>query len=264
MIHRLRMLPVLVIAAALASCSGGSSGGGTLPSTSSGPTPAPTAAPTATPTPTPAPIVPATVTQWAAGSAYAPSSITVSLPAAPASGDLLLVALWNNGQSTGADDTYTAPAGWTQVDQGLTSSYATYQVFSHVVTAGEANGYAFTPLSAERQHAWIVADAGNASGVDASANAFVKYGTAFTTPSVTPSHAGDLAITFNLPIAASGTVTWADPADWTLGIAASGPTWPGEALYQAQTSTAAVSETSTLSGPAPGFSAIVLLSPSGV
>lgn len=202
----------------------------------------------------------ASVTQWTSNSAFAPASVKISWPAAPAVGDVLIVALWNNGQSTGASNTYTPPAGWALVDQNTSHAYATYQTFSHVVAAGETNSYVFTPQAAQRQHVWIAADVGNATAVDRSGNTFISNSTSFTTPSVTPSQAGDLAIAFNLPMT-NNSVTWANPPAWTLGTQSL--TWHGEALSETLSSTAATSESSTLSAAATGFSAIVLLSPSG-
>lgn len=203
----------------------------------------------------------ASATQWTTGSQFAPASITVSWPTAPAVGDVLVVAFWNNGQSSGAANTYTPPSGWNAADQNTAQTYATYAVFTHTVAAGETNAYVFTPLAAQREHVWIAADVANAAGVDRSGNAYVN-GTAYTTPTVTPSQSGDLALTFDLPITGSS-VTWTNPAGWTVGA---GPTsiWHGESLIESPASTSPVSASATLSAAAPGFAGIILLAPSGV
>src|SRR5579862_3038120 len=182
---RLRTALVLGITVALAACRGGSSTAG-LPSMRTAPHPLAAAA--------------ASVTQWANGSAYAPASIKISWAAAPAAGDMLVVALWNNGQASGAANTYTPPAGWTLVDQNTSHAYATYQTFSHVAAAGEANGYVFTPAAAARQQVWMAADVAGATASDAHGNAFITSSTAFTSPSVTPTQSNDLAIAFNMPM----------------------------------------------------------------
>lgn len=242
----LRALSVLLTVVLVVSCHGGS-GGGALPpvgrsrqATSS---------------------TPPSATQWTSGANFAPATIAVSWPSAPAVGDVLVVAFWNNGQSTGAANTYTPPAGWTTVDQNTAHAYTTYEIFTHVVGAGEPNSYVFTPLAAQREQLWIGADVANASGVDQRANAYVASGTVFTTPSVTPSQPSDLALAFNVPVT-SNAATWTNPQSWTLGT---GPTstWHGEALYQSQSSNTPVSESATVSTAVSGFAGIVLLAPSG-
>jgi hypothetical protein len=174
---------------------------------------------------------------------------------------VLVVAFWNNGQSSGAANTYTPPAGWSAQDQNTAHAYATYQVFTHTVGAGEANSYAFTPFSAARQHAWIGADVANAVSVDRSGNAFINNGTSFTTPALTPYGASELAIAFNLPFKpSSGTLTWTNSSPpWAAGAAITNP-WSGEALYQALSSTSAVWQSATASASVTGFAGIVLLS----
>ena len=243
--RHVRVLLLAVVAAVISSCRGGGAGGA-LPPIGSRHVQS---------------TIAASIAQWSSGTPWAPASIAVSWPAAPAVGDVLVVALWNNGQSSGAANTYTAPAGWTLVDQNTAHAYATYQSFTHVVGAGETNGYVFTPLAAQRQHAWIAADVSGAGGVDTSGNAFIANATAYTTPSLTPAQAPDLAIALNMPMTTSA-LTWSNPAGWTVGT---GPTstWHGEALFQSLASSAPVSESSKLSGAASGFSALVLLAPSG-
>jgi outer membrane protein assembly factor BamB len=235
----------VLVAAVVSSCHGGGSGGA-LPPIGSRHLQATALSPN--------------VAQWNSGTPWAPASIAVSMRAAPAVGDVLIVTLWNNGQSSGAANTYTPPAGWKLVDQNTSRAYATYQAFTHVVSAGDANSYVFTPLAAQRQHAWIAADVSGAAAVDTSGNAFIANATAYTTPSLTPSQATDLALAFNMPMTTSAP-SWTNPSTWMLGI---GPlsTWRAEALLQSLSSTAPVSESSTLSASASGFSALILLSPS--
>jgi hypothetical protein len=201
------------------------------------------------------------ISQWTKGALYAPASITVSFARAPAAGDLLVVAFWNNGQSSGASNTYTPPAGWSAADQNTAAAYATYQLFTHTVSAGEANSYAFIPFSAQREHAWIGADVTNAMGVDRAGNTFINNGTSFTTPALTPYGPSELAIAFNLPLKPnSGSVTWTNPAPpWAPGASMTSP-WAGEALYQPLSSTSAVTQSATSSTSVAGFSGIVLLS----
>lgn len=220
----------------------------------------PTPPPPTPPPPTPAPGSAPTVSQWTSGASYAPTSITVSFPNAPAPGHLLLATFWNNGQANCAANTYTPPSGWSLVSQDLVEWCTTYQSFSHVVTAGETNGYVFMTAAAQRSHSWIGADAASTSGIDKANSSYIGSGATFTTPTVTPSQSSDLAIALQLPYTGS-TLTWTNPAGWTLGT---GPTaqWRGESVYQPLGSTAAVSETSTLSAPAYGYSSMVLLSPS--
>lgn len=241
----IRLLLIAIVALAISSCRGGGPGGA-LPPIGSRHLQSTAAA---------------SVAQWSSGTPWAPASIAVSWPAAPAIGDVLVVAFWNNGQTSGAANTYTPPAGWTLVDQNTSHAYATYQSFTHIVGSGEANAYVFTPLAAQRAHAWIAADVSGTGGVDKSGNSFISNATSYTTPSLAPSQASDLAVAFDMPMTTSA-LTWSNPAGWTVGT---GPTstWRGEALFQSLTSTAAVSESSTLSGSAYGFSALVLLTPSG-
>lgn len=233
------------------------------PSASSGATTSSTATPSATSAPaTTASTAPSTapsVAQWSNGSAFAPSSITVKYPSTPAAGHLLVVAFWNNGQSGGAANTYTAPAGWALVNQNTSHSYMTYQVFSHIVAAGEANSYVFKPLSAAREHVWIAADS-TASSVDKSGNNFVSSSTSFTTPSLAPAQSNELALALNLPDTNSS-VTWTNPSGWALGT---GPTstWHGEGMKASLASTSTVSESAKLSAASSGFAGVVLLSPS--
>jgi hypothetical protein len=145
------------------------------------------------------------------------------------------------------------------VNKNTATAYQTYEVFSHVVAAGESNSYVFKPQSAQREHVWIAADT-TAASIDKSSNAFIKNVSAYTAPSVTPSRADELALAFNLPEAGS-TATWTNPAGWTR---AAGPTsvWKGEALTRPISSTSAVSESATLSSAAWGFAGLVVLSPS--
>lgn len=226
-------------------------------SVSSTPAATSTVAPAATATPvsTSAASAPSVV-QWTNGSAYAPSAVTVSFKSTPAAGHLLVVAFWNNGQRTGAANTYSAPAGWSTVDQNTSHSYMTYEIFSHVVQPGESNSYIFTPASAQREHVWIAADS-TAGSVDDSSNAYVSGSTAFTTPTLTAAQSNELGLAFNLPDT-SGNPTWSNPSGWTIG---SGPTstWKGEALTKSSSS--AVGETATLSRASSGFAGLVLLSP---
>ena len=242
----IRLLLIAIVALVISSCRGGGAGGA-LPPIGSRHLQSTMAA---------------SVGQWSSGTPWAPASITVSWPSAPAVGDVLVVAFWNNGQTTGAANTYTAPAGWSLVDQNVSHAYATYQSFTHVVGASEANAYVFTPSAAQRQHVWIAADVSGAGPVDTSGNAFIANSTAYTTPSLIPAQSGDFALAFNMPMTLSA-LTWSNPAGWTVGT---GPTstWRGEALFQSLTSTAAVSESSTLSAATSGFSALVLLAPFGV
>lgn len=238
-------LVLAVMAGALTSCRG--SGTGSLPPLGAGRRTLSVSA--------------ASVIQWTRGSAGSPSSIAVSFGTAPAAGDLLIIAFWNNGQSSGAPNTYTPPSGWTLVDQNTSNDYTTYQTFSHVVAAGETNQYVFTPLAAQRVHVWIGADLGGAGGVDRAQNVHMSNASTWTTPSVTPSQANDLAIALQLPYTGSS-LTWTNPSGWTLGTGPTSP-WRGESLYEALGTTAAVSETSTLSASSNGYSAIILVSPSG-
>lgn len=216
------------------------------------------ATPSPSPQTTPTPISPAVPKQWASGAQYAPASIPVSWPAEPPPGDMLLVALWNNGQSSGAANTYTPPAGWTLAGED-SSTYATYEVFWHRVTAGETNDYVFTPLMSEREHAWMGADLANASAVETYGDNFVPSGTAYAPPTLTAAQPGDVAVVFNLPLTLNS-VTWSDPAGWTLGSSANGP-WHGETLYETLAGSTAAEE-SLLSASAPGFSGMVLVTSS--
>lgn len=222
------------------------------------PTPSPTPIPTATPTPGPSGPAPVPV-QWISGNAFQPASITISFKTAPAVGDTLLVAFWNNGQSSGAANTYTPPAGWNLVDQNVSGWYTGYQSFTHLVASGETNSYAFTPAAAQRTTTWIASEVSGAGGIDAAKNVYVNNSATWTTPTVTPAQPNDLAVAFQLPFSAN---TWTNPSGWTLGT---GPTsqWHGESLYEQPGSTSAVSQTSTYSAATYGYSAIVLMSASG-
>lgn len=244
-IHRLLIIAGIV-ALTLSACRGGS-GTRLLPPTSGG-RHALTAA-----------IAPA---QWTSGNAGSPATITVSFPNAPAVGDTLVVVLWNNAQNNCAANTYTPPSGWTLIDQNQNQYCSTYQAFSHIVGSGESNAYGFTPLAAQRYHVWIGADIAGGAGVDQASNTAQGSGTTtWTTPSLTPSQSGDLALAFQLPYTLSS-LTWTNPPSWNLGT---GPTssWRGEAATQTLSSTAAVSESSTSSVSAYGFSVLVLVAPSG-
>lgn len=250
MIERFRVPLLLIVAGALisvASCRGGSYGG---------------AMPPVAQRSHPLAIAAASVAQWNSGTTWAPASIPVSWPSAPAAGDVLVVAFWNNGQTSGAANTYAPPAGWTLVDQNTAQSYATYQSFMHVVAAGETNRYVFTPLAAQREHAWIAVDVAGVSAIDGSKNTFINNSTAYTTPSLTPSEPGDVAIAVNMPMT-TGSLTWTNPVGWNLGIGPV-PTWRGEAIYQTLSTASPLSASSTLSAAASGFSALMLLTPSGV
>ncbi len=243
-----RVLFLATAAAVMAACSGtGGSQSPILPSdTASAP-----AMSTAASSPTPTPV------QWANGSSYAPSSLKVSFAKAPGTGDVLVVAFSNNGQSGGAANTYTPPSGWTAADSNTSHPYATFQLFTHVVAAGETNTYSFKTAAAQREHVWLAADVSNARGIDQHANAYMSATTSFTTPSVTPTQSNDIAIALNMP-ASQNSATWTNSAGWSLGT---GPTsvWNDEGVTQSLSSTSAVSERATLSSPTKGFAAIVLL-----
>lgn len=248
--QRLCMTLVLIAAAALASCGGGSgSGGGGLPSTN--------AVPTATPSGM-------FVDQWSSGSAYAQPAVSVNMPEPPRVGDVLVMVLWNNGLTSGAPKTYAAPAGWTLIDNGV-EYYAAYQAFSHLVTAADSNGYVFTASESVRETVWMAAEVAHISTsapIDQAGNAFFHDSAVYGTPILTPSHAGELALIFNMPITTAAE-TWTNPAGWSLGMK---PTyyWNGEVLYQNEPGTSPVTASSTLSSAAFGWSALVLLNPSGV
>lgn len=203
------------------------------------------------------------IDQWSSGSAYAQPTVTVSMPALPKAGDVLVLALWNNGLTTGAPKTYAPPAGWTPIDNGV-EYYAAFQAFSHVVTSADTNTYVFTASEPVRETVWMAADVAHASTsapIDQAGNAFFHDDAVYNTPTLTPSHAGGLALTFNMPIT-TATETWSNPAGWTLGMK---PTyyWEGEVLYQNEPGTSPVVESSTLSTAAFGWSALVLMNPSG-
>lgn len=221
------------------------------------PVPSPTSSSTPVPTPVPPGTGPPSVAQWAHGSAYQPASITVSFPATPAAGHLLIVTFWNNGVAGGGSNTYTPPAGWTLVDQNTSHEYLTYQSFSHVTVAGETNSYTFAPVLAQKTHVWIAADIADAAAVDAANNIYTN-GTTWTTPTVTPTQSVDLALAFQLPVTRG--VAWTNSPGWGVGTLAA--QWNGEGLYRALSSAAPISETSTLSASSDGFSAIILLTPS--
>lgn len=239
-------------AATVAACSGGATSQSVLPQQNISPdgslnsSHARKAMSTATP-----------VQQWANGSAFQPTSIKVSFPKSPAAGHVLVVALWNNGKSGGAANTYTPPSGWTRIDSNTGHTYATYQAFTHVVAAGESNSYIFKPAAAQREHVWIAADVANAGGVDTAKNAYISSGRTWTTPAATPSNSADIALALQLPLTRG--VTWTDAPGWTRGMTAA--EWNGESLYAQLSSTSAVSESSTSSTAASGYSAIVLLQP---
>jgi hypothetical protein len=248
-------------AAVVAACSGGGGASSPLPiANNSFQTASPVTQQTAPPVVQVTSTASPTPVQETSGSAYAPSSITVAYPAAPKAGDVLVVALWNNGQNSGAANTYTPPSGWSPVDQNTAHTYLSYQLFKHVVASGETGRYAFKPLAAEREHVWMAMDVANTTGVDKYANAYVS-GTSYATPSLTPSSGGELALVFNMPDSLSS-LSWSTPSGWTRKV---GPTsvWSGEGIAQNVTSTSAVSETSTISSSSQGFAGVVLLKTTG-
>lgn len=256
--HRLPILAVALTALLAACGGGGGSGGGSLPSSGAGNPP-----PTATPVPTPTPNTLA-VTEWGNGGSFASVvTVKVSLPVAPAPGDLIVVAAWNNGQLQGSPNPYTPPdSSWNLVDSNTTWPFTTYQLFTHVVQAGEVYPYVFVPAALVRQNAWIAADLTHASStIDGAANAFVNVDTTYATPSLTPTNSSDLAMVFNMPFTLVYPQWTSDPA-WTVGVSQSA-VWDGEALTRLLTDTSPVSETSTLGAAKYGFSAILLIKPSG-
>ena len=102
------------------------------------------------------------------------TSISVSLPSAPATGDVLLASVhWGLNN----DETYAsiqAPAGWTHVDAVGTTGYDGIAVFTKAVESGEAGGpYTFsTPNS---PHA-LVATVDEVNGADVVRPANVWHG----------------------------------------------------------------------------------------
>lgn len=199
------------------------------------------------------------IAQWTSGALYAPAAIPVSWPAAPSPGDVAIVVFWNNGLNSGLGNTYSASQGWTPVDVN-SGPYATYEAFAHVVAAGESGTYSFTPASAEREHAWLGADIRDSSGVDKSGDLFVNDSTSFTTLSVAPASASDLAIAFDLATSSTGGA-WTIPASWTAGAGTTSP-WEGEAVYKPVSSTSPITQIATSSLATTGFAGILLLSPS--
>jgi hypothetical protein len=250
----LRTFLIAGSACAIAACGGhgASDPGSALPPTSAGlDTPPPTTATLSTTTST-AP----SVVQSANGNAFAPASITVSYPSAPAAGHVLIVAFWNNGNTSGGGITYKAPSGWSMVDANTKASYHTYEVFSHVVASGETGKYVFVPTYAQREHVWMAADIANTAGVDRHGSSYIS-GSAFKTPTVTPSQSNDLALAFDAP---QTTGTWTNGSGWTRS---NGPTsvWSGQTVYERLSSTAAIAQSATLSAASSGFAGIVLLKP---
>ena len=200
--------------------------------------------------------------QKANGSVYAPNTVTVTYGSAPASGDVLVVFFHNNGNTVGNPNTYTAPAGWTQIDVDTAHGYQTYQAFYHVAGASEPTSYSFTPSCLCREHIWNAEEfsgINTTTPIDRHGFTFVSNSTSWVTPSETPSQAGDLAVVAMLPTT-SASLTWtSNSAGFTVDM--TGETWAGETLEDTLTTTSPVSESSTLSASSSGYGAIVLLNP---
>ena len=221
----------------------------------------PSASPSPSPSPTSQPVGGSPVlVQDFNNSQYAPATISVTFNAAPSPGDMLLVFFNNNGTTTGAANTYTPPAGWTQLDVDTAHTGNTYEAFYHIAGTGESGSYAFTPACACREHVWNAAEYSNVSAIDQHGFSYLSNATAWSPPSETPAKAGDIAVVSMMPRTAG--LSWTNPAGWSVDFGAQS-TWSTELLQQTQAGTSSVSESSTLSAASPGYAAIVLLAPSG-
>jgi hypothetical protein len=245
-----RIIAAALLGVLLASCS--SKGSSLIPSTNSRVHRASTASASGSPT----------VVQETSGSPGQGVPITLSFPTAPAVGDALLVFFHNNGTSSGAAITYTAPTGWTQIDIDSSHAYNAYESFYHVVAAGETNSYVFTPSCECRTTVWVAAEysgVNTTSPIDRHGYTVISPpATSWTTPSETPSQANDLAVVTLMPLSSTG--TWSNAAGWTVDTTTG--VWPSELMHQVQTGVSAVSESSTLSGGSTsygGYASIVLL-----
>ncbi len=222
----------------------------------------PTPSPTPLPTATPGPGSPPALTQSNSGDNWSPSTIAVSFTQAPQTGDTLVVFFNNNGDSSGGPNTYTPPAGWTQIDSDTSRAFQTYQSFYHVVGAGETNNYVFTPSCACKEHVWIGGEYSNVnatSPIDRHGFNFVNQTASWLTPAETPSQANEVAVVAMMPTTSG--LTWTNAGGWTIDQGPHG-IWSGEGIHEALSTSGTISEASTLSGSSTGYAAIVLLTPS--
>lgn len=205
------------------------------------------------------------IVQSTSGAADAPGSITVSEPATPNVGDVLVAFFWNNGTPTG-NITYGPPKGWTMFDSDTSISGFTYQGFYHVVGTGEANSYAFAPSSATRHHQWFLAEYKNVNAtnpIDAHGFTPISSSTTWTTPSLTPNQANDLPVAALLGFdCCNNGYSWTNSNGWSqdLGLASSSA-WSGNLIHGPLSTLSAVSDVAVAPVAMNGDSVLALLCP---
>ena len=205
-----------------------------------------------------------TVSQKASSSPFAPATITVAFTTAPAVGDVLVIQFHNNGQTGGAANTYTPPAGWTQIDVDTAHAFESYQSFWHTVGSGEANSYVFTPASASRQTTWYAVDITGANGttpIDGHGINFVNASTNFNTPSVTPTATTDLALAYASDQTNASTFT-GPGGSWVSQGTETGA-WITQ-LWTENPPQSATSATITASTSSTGYSSMIMIAATGV
>lgn len=137
------------------------------------------------------------VTQQGTGIVNATGSVlTVTLPAAPTPGDVLVAGIFYFFP----DGPPVAPPGWTVVDNIGTMPFGGYATYTHVVQAGDPAAYSWSFANPEHYSGSIVEvahtddiDPVDVHGVQAQAGPGASLA---TTPTVTPSSSDDIGIAF--------------------------------------------------------------------
>lgn len=137
--------------------------------------------------------VPLAVVQSAKATGNAVTSLTVTLPAAPVTGRLLLVFMGLAATST----TPTTPSGtWAHVG-GTSSAHARMDVWTHTVVSGDGTSYSFTsPVASDRISLVMYEVAGANATTPVNQSSLVSAGSSasITTPALTPSAVGTLGL----------------------------------------------------------------------
>jgi RHS repeat-associated protein len=151
-----------------------------------------------------------------------PSSLTISKPAATASGDVMLAQVSSGSTAQGAAVTITPPSGWSIVRDTANGSSIRVATYSKVAGPSEPSSYAFTLSAPAAASGGIASYAGvdTSAPIDASSEATATSASSVTAPTIQGTAGGRVVGLFAVS-AGSASVPSSMTSRW--GIAPSGP-----------------------------------------
>lgn len=189
------------------------------------------------------------------------SSLTITLPSAPAVGNTLVVFM---GFVTNASTPGTPAGTWAHVG-GTSSAHARMDIWTHAVVSGDGASYTFTdPAGSDRISLVMYEVAGANAMTPVNQSSIVSAGSVstVTTPALTPSVVGTLAlsalVTNTSPTVSSVSTGWG--VDQNAQPGTHGTVTASMSALTTNTTTA-ISSTFTLASAVETIAATVLLGP---